>query len=73
MEYAVKMAWDDRAAVWVATSEDIPGLVLESRSVDTLIEKVRYAIPELLRLNNLETGGTVFFQIKDRFWRNARD
>ena len=63
----------ERAAVWVATSEDIPGLVLESRSVDTLIERARYAMPELFRLNNLETEGTVLFQIKDRFWRNARD
>lgn len=34
----------------MATSEDVPGLVLESGSVDALIEKVRYAVPELLEI-----------------------
>ena len=42
--------WDDEARVWIATSEDIPGLVLESGSVDALIERVRVAAPELLEI-----------------------
>jgi hypothetical protein len=37
--------------VWVATSEDICGFVLESGSADALIEKVRVAAAELLELN----------------------
>ena len=53
MEYAVQFNWDPEAAVWIATSEDVPGLVLESGSIDALIERVRYAVPELLGLNNL--------------------
>jgi len=36
----------------VATSKDVPGLVLESGSYDALIERVRYAIPDLLELNS---------------------
>lgn len=52
MTYLVKMTWDDGAAVWVATSEDVPGLVLESGSLDALMERVRFAIPELLHLNS---------------------
>ena len=52
MEYKVNLLWDDEASVWVATSEDVPGLVLESGSVDALMEKVRYAIPELLEINS---------------------
>ena len=51
MEYTVLMTWDDEAAVWVATSDDIKGLVLESGSLDALIEKVKYAVSELLELN----------------------
>ena len=43
--------WDDEAAVWIATSDDIPGLVLESGSFDALIERVKYAAPELIELN----------------------
>lgn len=51
MEYNVKFLWDDEAAVWVATSDDIKGLVLEGGSADALIERVRIAVPELLELN----------------------
>ena len=51
MNFRITMTWDEEASVWVATSEDIPGLVLESGSFDALIERVRFAIPELLELN----------------------
>jgi hypothetical protein len=51
LEYIVDLKWDSDADVWVATSDDIPGLVLESGSVDALIERVRFAAPELLSLN----------------------
>lgn len=50
-EYAVHLAWDPDAAVWIATSEAISGLVLESGSLDALIERVRFAVPELLAMN----------------------
>ena len=52
MSYVVNIIWDNEAAVYVATSDNIPGLVLESGSFDALIEKVRVAVPELLKLNN---------------------
>ena len=51
MEYNINLTWDDKAAVWVAQSSDVPGLVLESGSFDALIERVRFAIPDLLELN----------------------
>ncbi len=51
MNYLIDLIWDAEAAVWVATSEDIPGLVLESGSFDALLERIRYAVPELLELN----------------------
>ena len=52
MSCVVNIIWDNEAAVYVATSDNIPGLVLESGSFDALIEKVRVAVPELLKLNN---------------------
>ncbi len=52
MNYTVNLTWDKEADVWVATSDDIDGLVLESGSIDALIEKVKIAAPELLELNN---------------------
>lgn len=51
MEYVVNFILDNEACVWVATSDDIPGLVLESGSFDALLERVRIAVPELLSLN----------------------
>lgn len=51
MEYSIRLIQDDQAGVWVAVSDNIPGLVLESDSLDTLLERVRLAVPELLALN----------------------
>lgn len=51
MSILVRLTWDNEASVWIAESEDVPGLVLESGSLDALIERVKHAIPELLELN----------------------
>ena len=51
MEYKVNFTWDNEASVWIAQSDDIPGLVLENGSLDALIEGVRLAVPELMELN----------------------
>ena len=66
MSYTVVLSWDSEASVWVATSEDIKGLVLESGSLDVLIERVRMAVPDLLKLNNqpLEHAKIVFLTEK---------
>ncbi|RRD92531.1 DUF1902 domain-containing protein [Clostridiales bacterium COT073_COT-073] len=68
MEYKVDLIWDSEACVWVATSEDIAGLVLESGSLDALIEKVRFAIPELLELNHKarQTTANIYFKSERR-------
>ena len=66
MEFEVQLHWDNEADVWIATSEDIPGLVLESGSVDALIERVRYAVPELIELNSLNVGNTLLFHLERR-------
>ena len=66
MSYTVVLSWDSEASVWIATSEDIKGLVLESGSLDVLIERVRMAVPDLLKLNNqpLERAKIVFLTEK---------
>lgn len=51
MDLLIKLSWDPDAQVWIAESSDVPGLVLESCSFDALIERLRYAVPELLALN----------------------
>jgi hypothetical protein len=52
LEYKILLRWDDEARVWIATSEDLPGLVLESGSLDALMERVKFAAPELLELTD---------------------
>ena len=52
MKYKIDLTWDKDACVWVATSKDIAGLVLESGSSDALIERVKNAAVELLDLNS---------------------
>ncbi len=56
MNLTVNVTWDADAGVWVAESEDVPGLVLESGSFDALVERLRYAVPEMLELNGAEKG-----------------
>lgn len=51
MEYIITFTWDEEASVWIASGNDIPGLVLESGSFDALLERKRFAVSELLSLN----------------------
>ena len=61
MELLVKLTWDAEARVWIAESDDVPGLVLESGSFDALLERVRFAAPELLALNRSDVPATLTF------------
>lgn len=47
----VTAQWDDEAKVWVATSQDIPGLTTEAPTLDALLERVLAVAPELLEDN----------------------
>ena len=47
----VRALWDAEASVWVATSEDVPGLVAEAETWEALRDTVLVRIGELLTLN----------------------
>ena len=49
--YFVRAEWDDEAAVWVATSDDVPGLVTEAQTLEALDSKLKLLVPELLEAN----------------------
>ena len=55
VKYDVRLIWDEEAHVWY-THTDIPGLCLEARTFDELVEEVRLAAPEMLKLNCDYTG-----------------
>jgi len=56
--YSVQARWDSEGGVWVAESEDVPGLVAEAESPNALKEKLRVLIPELLELNGVLEAGS---------------
>ena len=55
MALVVEALWDDEASVWVATSDDIPGLVTEADTLDELRSKLADIVPELLAGNDPST------------------
>lgn len=61
--YEIRAQWDSEAGVWVAESEDVPGLVAEADSPNVLVQKLRTLIPELLELNGATSDGTASFRV----------
>ena len=61
--YEVLAQWDGEAGVWVAESEDVPGLVAEADSPNVLVQKLRTLIPELLELNGVPNDRTASFHV----------
>jgi hypothetical protein len=51
--YRFDADWDEAAGVWIATSEDVPGLCAEAASLEALIEVVVDLVPELLVANGV--------------------
>lgn len=49
--YFVRAEWDADAGVWVASSDDVPGLVTESETLEALDTKLQTLVPELLEAN----------------------
>ncbi len=67
----VNALWDDEASVWVATSEQVPGLVAEAGTAEELEKKLMVMIPELLVENGLLTednckDGVPFYLLQER-------
>ncbi|MBD2432808.1 MULTISPECIES: DUF1902 domain-containing protein [Fischerella] len=66
LTYKVEAFWDAEAEVWVATSEDVPGLVTEASTIETLMQKLKVMIPELIQLNGIMTSeykGSITFEL----------
>ena len=59
MEAQIKVSIETK--VWVADSDDIPGLVLESGSLDALMERIKIAASELIELNQLPQNSMIHY------------
>lgn len=68
----IRAEWDEEASVWVATSDDVPGLATEGATMEGLIEKLRVMVPELLKANEIATDQQVPFEILTRRFEVAQ-
>ena len=59
----VRVDWDPDMKVWVADSNDVPGLATEAETVDALMSKLKVMIPELLELNGWPDQEEVPFEL----------
>jgi hypothetical protein len=67
----VRATWDSAASVWVAESDDVPGLATEAASLDALLLKLNVMIPELLEMNHGDFGADVPIELLARQGRPA--
>lgn len=49
----VQALWDGEAGVWVAESDDVPGLATEAATLEELLAKLAVMVPELLEENGV--------------------
>ena len=68
----IRTEWDDEACVWVATSDDVPGLATESDTIEALITKLKVMIPELLECNKIWSEPDIPFEILMRRFETAQ-
>lgn len=62
----IRAEWDDEASVWVATSDDVPGLATEADTLEALSAKLDAMVPELLDANDYPGGNEVPFELLSR-------
>jgi Domain of unknown function (DUF1902) len=60
---AIDARWDGEAHVWIATSADVPGLVIEADTWSAMVEEVKLVLPELLELSG-EISGNIALTFK---------
>ena len=70
--FFVRAEWDHEALVWVATSDDVPGLATESETLENLIQKLKIVIPELLEANGMDISGGAPFELLSRRFEVAQ-
>lgn len=62
----IRAEWDPEAGVWVATSDDVPGLATEADTLEALSTKLESMVPELLDANGYPDGQEVPFELLAR-------
>jgi len=64
LSIAVEAAWDQEGRVWVATSDDVPGLVAHSTDFAALVEMAAELVPLLLIENGIAARGATLRDVR---------
>lgn len=64
--YFIRAEWDPEAHVWVASSDDVPGLATEADTLEALSAKLEDMVPELLDANGHPEASEVSFELLAR-------
>jgi predicted RNase H-like HicB family nuclease len=67
MKIHIKVQWDEEADVWVAESEDLPGLITEADTTEGIIERLHTLVPELLEANACRPAAGQSVEVKASF------
>jgi predicted RNase H-like HicB family nuclease len=63
-EVEVRAFWDTESAVWVARSDNIPGLFTEADTLEDLVSKLKVLVPKLVEANDRNCHGAVPFVLQ---------
>jgi hypothetical protein len=64
--FFIRAEWDEEGAVWVATSDDVPGLATEAATMEALSDKLGDLVPEMLALNGYAVAGEIAYEVLAR-------
>jgi len=64
--FFIRAEWDEEAKVWVASSDDVPGLATEEETLEILIQKLKIMVPELLEANGQDVETEILFEVFTR-------
>lgn len=62
----VDARWIADDSIWIATSDQVPGLVVEGSNWTEMIREVRLLVPDLLALAGVPTAVTLVFRAEER-------
>ena len=64
--YYVHAQWDEEAKIWVASSDNVPGLATEADTTESSIQKLKTLISELLELKGQTPSEPITFELLTR-------
>jgi hypothetical protein len=50
----IETSWNDEVRVWIATSTDVLGLVVEAETIAELRQEIELLLPEFIDLNGID-------------------